>query len=164
MNARLSFRKEAGKPTVFTFRRSDGSLTWGKLGNLPIEHDLAHYAVETTLGCKRAFFGLLDQGFTVDDFELPRDRRPQALLPINLPLEAQQVEHIVGRLQTELLCGVNSDFIADLRQTLALNGIGYPALLTSQTLADIRALFQDAIRQWRALEPGGQLDLPLVMP
>lgn len=164
MNVLLRFRKEAGKPTVFTFRRSDGSLTWSKLGNLPIEHDLAHYAVETTLQCKEAFFGLLDQGFTADDFELPREKRPMALLPVNLPLEAQQVEHIVGRLQTELLCGLNPDFIADLRQTLALNGLAYPEPLTSQTLADIRVMFLDLICRWQALAPGGQLDLPLAMP
>lgn len=158
MNAQLSFRKAIGKPPVFTFRRTDGSTTWSKL-SVPIEHDLAHYAVEKTLRFRRAFYGLLDEGFTAEAFEAPRASRLAALLPQNLPLEALQTEHIVGRLQTELLCGINPDFISDLKQALDASGLPYPASLTPAQLDSIRGLFGDLVTQWKTLAAGEELHL-----
>jgi hypothetical protein len=160
MNALISFRKQRDKPPVFTFRRSDGSLTWSKLRNLPIEHDLAHYAVETTLGFTEAFYGLLDQGFATDDFELPREKRPHALLPASLPLEAQQAEHLVGLLQTELICGPNPDFFLHLRQALDSKGLAYPNQLTGVELAAIRLSFSKLLQQWEILPVDEQVELP----
>ncbi|WP_461056184.1 hypothetical protein [Spirosoma arcticum] len=163
MNAVISFRKEANKPPVFTFKRSDGSITWSKLRNLLVEHDLAHYAVETTLHFKEAFYGLLDQGFTTEDFERPRDKRPQTLLPVNLPLQAHQAEHIVGLLQIEWLSGPNSNFIEDLKQALEQKGFTYPNELTIQQLDTIRNAYLEVIYQWNMLPAGQQLDLPYAM-
>lgn len=161
MNALISFRKQSGKPIVFTFRRTDGTSTWAKLGSLPIEHDLAHYVVEKTLGFKQGFFGLLNQGFKPEDFELPREKRPTALLPTKLPLEALQTEHLVGRLQTEQVCGENPDFMADLEEALKNQGITFPDQLNLATLAKIRNEFTALIEHWHSLQSGGQLDLEL---
>lgn len=162
MEARISFRKEAGRPPVFTFRRSDGSLTWAKLRNLPIEHDLAHYAVEQTLRLRRGFYGLLNEGFTPDDFERPRFQRPSALLPANLPLEAQQAEHLVGLLQTEWLCGPLPNLIDLLRLALEANGHTYPDQLTEATVDELRRRFRALLAQWQALPVGAELTLPWV--
>lgn len=160
MNAFLSFRKEAAKPTVLTFRRSDGSQTWSML-RLPIGHDLAHYAVETVLQLRQAFFGLLDQGFSTDDFELPRERRQQALLPANLPLEALQTEHIVALLQTEWACGRNVSFTSDLMQSLTDKGLAYPHQLTAERLEEIRKTYSALMNQWDKLPAGQQLNLAI---
>lgn len=159
MNAVISFRKEANKPPVFIFKRSDGSNTWSKIQNIPVEHDLAHYAVETTLHFKEAFYGLLNQGFTPEDFERPRDKRPQALLPVNLPLQAHQAEHIVGLLQIEWLSGPNLNFMDDLKQTLEQKGFTYPSELTTQKLNTIRNAYLEVVYQWNTLPAGQQLDL-----
>ena len=164
MNAVISFRKEENKPPLFTFRRSDGSLTWNKLKNLPVEHDLAHYAVETILRFDQSFYGLLDQGFAVDDFERPRDKRPQALLPTNLPLQAHQAEHIVGLLQTEWVCGPNPTFIEDLKKTLGGKGLAYPEQLTNQQLNEIRNAYLELVHEWNTLPSGQQIDLPFTLP
>ena len=51
--------------------RSDGSLCWAYLRENFEDHDLAHFAVETVLGFKDAFFGLIDLGYEIGDFEDP---------------------------------------------------------------------------------------------
>lgn len=163
MNARLSFRKEAHKPPVFTFRRSDGSVVWSQLRNLPVGHDLAHYVVEKTLGFTRGFYGLLDQGFAPNDVELPRDKRPAELLPAHLPMEAHWAEHIVGLLQAEWVSGPNPAFLSDLRQALTSRQLPFPDRLTDERLGDIRDQYFEVLYAWHTTEPGRQLDLPLVL-
>ncbi len=163
MNALVSFRKETGRPPVFTFRRSDGSTVWSKLGSLPIEYDLAHYVAEKSLGFTQAFFGLLDEGFAIEDFDLPRGKRPTALLPANLPLESLQIEYIVNLLQTEQRCGPSPEFRALLTQGLTTSGLPYPDQLTEDVLNQIREDYQTLIEKWYSLPDGQQLDLALVI-
>ena len=160
MNALLGFQKETAKPNIFTFRRSDGSTIWTKLKSLPVEHDLAHYAVEKTLQFKEAFYGLLDQGFTPGDFELPRDKRPQALIPANLPVEAHQAEFIVGLLQTEWISGEDPHFVSTLKEALDAKGIPFPDRLTDDQLRKIRETYGELVYQWNTLKSGERLDLP----
>jgi hypothetical protein len=84
------------------------------------DHDLCHFAVEITLQFKNGFYGLIDRGFNISDFELPRNERPLELIPANLPLEAQQTEFIVNLLQTELWnTGINPDFLILLKDILS---------------------------------------------
>ena len=50
--------------------RQDGSVTWQKQTRHAAHfalHDLTHYAVETALGYRRGFFGLIAEGWDVDD-------------------------------------------------------------------------------------------------
>jgi hypothetical protein len=88
MPVQISFQKGRDKPDTLSVRRSDGSVTWSQGQAGPAYHDLAHYAVETTLQTTQGFFGIIDQGFAIDDFVLPRHRRPDALKGANLPAEA----------------------------------------------------------------------------
>ena len=51
--------------------RADGSLTWQKQTDRHAAffalHDLTHFAVETTLGYARGFFGLIAEGWDFED-------------------------------------------------------------------------------------------------
>lgn len=51
--------------------RADGTVTWqtqdGPPGLFFPYHDLTHYAVEIVLGFRHAFYGLLADGWTIDD-------------------------------------------------------------------------------------------------
>ena len=50
--------------------RRDGSVTWQKQKKHAAHfalHDLTHYAVEMSLGYRRGFFGLMAEGWDVDD-------------------------------------------------------------------------------------------------
>jgi hypothetical protein len=139
---------------VLTCIRPDGSTTWNRLGphSLPIAHDLIHYAVETTLGVRNAFFGLVASGWDITTFtERGAARR--------LPPEAVQVEFLVGQLQMELL-GPQSDeagFLATLAQSCANAGTTSIAIDPAQ-LRQIRARVRELLDRWRTLAVGQSLE------
>ena len=158
-NMKIQFKKGKDKPSTLTCARDDGSNTWTKIHDNFEAHDLAHYAVETILGFDNAFYGLLAQGFNIEDFELPKNQRPNALIPSNLPVEALQTEHMVNLLMTEAHENSSFDFIATLQQILDNDGIPFPEGLTPKSLDDIKNCFQKLMNDWNALKAGGTLDL-----
>ncbi len=82
--------------------RADGSATWQKQENrhaaffaLP---DLTHFLVESMLGFKCGFFGLVSEGWEIDETTAKGARG-------HLPSEAAEVEYIVGSLESERASG-----------------------------------------------------------
>src|SRR5688572_21044751 len=75
--------------------RADGSSTWqvhdGPQAAFFPFHDLTHLAVETVLGTRDGFYGLLADGWDIADTGGRGARGP-------LPPEALLVEHLVGLL------------------------------------------------------------------
>lgn len=68
---RVQLTKRVGGGVVLNCIRADGTVTWqtqdGPLGLFFPYHDLTHYAVETVLGFRHAFYGLLADGRAIDD-------------------------------------------------------------------------------------------------
>src|SRR6185295_13549449 len=95
----IVFTKPKGTP-VLTCTRDDGTSTYSKSAHGPFfgPHDLMHYAVETTLGFRDSFFGLIARGRTIASFNEPG-------AAANLPPEAILTEHIVNLLQQEQASG-----------------------------------------------------------
>ncbi|MEZ5040894.1 MAG: hypothetical protein R2828_13445 [Saprospiraceae bacterium] len=146
------------------FKRTDGTATWTKLRPGLEAHDLAHYVIETVLGYKNAFYGLINQGYEVGDFELPREQRPEALIPANIPLEAIQTEYIVNQLQTEYLSyGQSPDFVETLAAALKEKALPFPSALTLERLEEIRMQFRTLLFQWHALNEGDELALEIIL-
>ena len=99
----IQIKKELNKPSTLSCTREDGSLTYSKL-QVDFEiHDIAHYVVERHLGFKNAFYGLLTQGYQINDFMLPKEQRPESLQPQNLPSEALVTEHLVNLLTIDFM-------------------------------------------------------------
>lgn len=162
MPLRLQFKKQKDESAVLTCFRTDGTSTFTKIRPGLEVHDLAHYVVETTLGFKEAFFGLINQGYTVPDFELPRDRRPTALVPENLPIESLQTEFIVNQLQVELYnSGEQQAFIPLLQQAMANRGLAFPTILTSDKVPAMRLELRALVSKWQALPTGEVLNLEM---
>lgn len=160
----LTFKKSRNKPTVLHFKRTDGTTTWTKLKPGLEAHDLAHYVIETVLGYKNAFYGLINQGYEVGDFELPREQRPEALIPANIPLEAIQTEYIVNQLQTEYLSyGQSPDFMETLAAALKEKALPFPSALTLDRLEEIRVQFRALLFQWHTLKAEDELALEIVL-
>ena len=139
--------------------RVDGSVTWQKQAarNAPFFalHDLTHFAVESTLGCQRGFFGLIAEGWDVDDTD-GKGRRGR------LPPEAVEVEYIVGSLDTERASGVlltADDFNEYATIHAASSGRLAPRRITADELARIRKRRAELFSQWKALPVGGILEL-----
>ena len=159
--ARRSLRIEIkkthdGRPSLACVR-ADASRTWARVHPFLPTHDLAHYAVESVLGIDDAFFGLIAQGWAIDDFASPGAVR-------RLPAAAMYVERVVGYVER----GMAPDAAA-LASALALDGTTvaepmgaagaeFPAV-TEEQLDAITALRAACIAKWQALPPGETLRL-----
>lgn len=87
---RLAFTKHRDGSTSFRLTRPDGTATWqrsrGATGAFFPPHDLTHLAVESTLGHRRGFYGLVAAGWDLGDFGAPWPRgRLADIDPSELP-------------------------------------------------------------------------------
>lgn len=91
----ISLTKQGGL-TVLTCTRRDGSVTWQKSarGGFFGQHDLLHYAIETTLGLRESFFGLVAAGRSIESFLEPGTAAA-------LPIEALNTELMVNQLMID---------------------------------------------------------------
>src|SRR5580658_9549201 len=132
---------------VLRCTRPDGSVTWQKQlkhGAHFALHDLTHYAVETALGYRHGFFGLIADGWDVEDTTGKGARGP-------LSAEAVEVERIVGLFDSERGSGV-------LWTAEEFNQFS-PRTLTDADILRVRALRGALFRQWSAIVPGEKLEL-----
>lgn len=147
---------------ILTVKRADRTTTWSKLHPGMEVHDLAHYVIETELSLSTAFYGLLADGYDIQDFELPREQRPEALIPANLPLESLQVEYFVNLLLTELQDKrIIPDFIEQLTKVLAEANLPPMANLDEQILDSIRKQFRILLVRWKSVPVGEVMELEM---
>jgi hypothetical protein len=153
----IRFTKGRNKPDTLTCRRDDGSCTWAAL-NLPAGHDLGHYAIETTLGFRDAFFGLLASGWDIQDFGRvdPKTGRKPAIPP-----EAIQAEALAGLLDMERRSAHPPAYDIFLEMLVsACAGLGLPApALDAAQLEAIRGRHAALLRQWTEAAEGTSLEL-----
>jgi hypothetical protein len=146
-----------GRPAV-TFVRDDGSSTTGRLGlgDFGPVHDLTHYAVETTLGLPHGFYGLLAAGWNIADFEAKGTAA-------RLPDEAIVAECIVGQLTNVVFGGrevTTTDFNWLVREALvALRPAAAVPTIDNTAFRALRECLAALLDRWRALPPGGTLEL-----
>jgi hypothetical protein len=157
LTIRLSRRPDGA--VLFELVRADGSRTWQKRTGPNAEffavHDLTHYAVETTLGYDRAFYGLVASGWALDDFGHPWPRGP-------LPDAAVPVEVIVGCFDTQRASGAPltaADCNASAATYFANAGRPSPVRLDDDQIARIQERIANLVRRWHALPPGESLEL-----
>ncbi len=154
----LRFKKSADGGVVVSFVRADGTSTTGRLGQggFGAVHDLAHYAVETTLGLRRAFLGLIAEGRDLADFEVKHANR-------DWPDEALLAECIVGQLTNGVFSGVEpavEEFNWLVRSALA--GARPEAEFAAIDEAAYRAMrvrLAELLARWQALPTGETLAL-----
>lgn len=154
----VQIAKRADGAGVLRCTRADGSVTWQKQTRHALHfalHDLTHFAVESTLGFRRGFFGLIAEGWEIEDTTGKGARGP-------LPQEALEVEHIVGFFDTERSSGVlltAEDF--NHHSGVQASSSGRPAQrpLTDADIARVRACRGELFSRWYALEPGSTMEL-----
>ncbi len=152
----ISKRKEG---SVLRCVRSDGSVTWqkqkGRHAAFFVLHDLTHFALESILGCRQGFFGLIAEGWEIDDTTGKTGRG-------SLPLEAIEVESWVGLLDQER--GGSTVWTADEFNDAAALHAGSarrPALrrLSGEELARVKAKRAELFSRWFALPAGETIEL-----
>jgi hypothetical protein len=148
----VEIAKRADGAGVLRCTRDDGSVTWQKQTRHAMHfalHDLTHFAVESTLGFRRGFFGLIAEGWEIDDTTGKGARG-------RLPEEAIEVERIVGMFDTERGSGVlltAEDF-----------GSGAMRPLTDEEIARVRTCRGELLSRWFAVQPGGTMELRFEYP
>ena len=150
---RVEIVKRADGGGVLRCTRSDGSVTWQKQGRHAAHfalHDLTHFAVESTLGFRQAFFGLIAAGWDIEDTTGKGHRGA-------LPPEALKAERIVGLLDSERASGERMT-AEELRDFYGTKGEPVP-LISSDDLHRVRARRSELFAQWRAVPAGGTIEL-----
>jgi hypothetical protein len=156
----IKIKKKTDGNAALSCVRADGSTTWqrqeGAQGAFFPLHDLTHYSVETVLGFRHAFYGLVSDGWDLSSFG---DRTAGRAIPD----EAELVEVIVGFFDTERASGVVSsadDFnwkIRTYRENRQLPPTAFR--MTDEMLGRIRVVRGELFAAWRALPPGETLML-----
>jgi hypothetical protein len=155
----IQFTTRTDGGAVLKCIRADGSATWQRQDDkraafFPL-HDLTHYAVETGLGFSRAFYGLIAEGWDIEDTTGKTARGP-------LPNEALEAEYIVSAFSAERAGGAvaTAGEFNELAATFAsAKGMPQPQPLTDEDLAKVRSRFDELAVKWRSLSPGATLEL-----
>jgi hypothetical protein len=156
----IRIKKKTDGAAALSCVRADGSATWqrqeGQLGTFFPLHDLTHYAVETVLGFKRAFYGLLAEGWDITRFAEPGMSR-------KLPEEAGLAEVLVGFFDLERATGTRAtaeDFNWKIETYYHEHATPTPTFrMTDDQLDRIRSLRTDLFARWHAVRPGDSLEL-----
>jgi len=153
----VRIKKKKDGDAVLSCVRADGSVTWqrqeGRLGQFFPLHDLTHYAVETVLGHRRGFYGLVAEGWDLTDFGSPWPRGP-------MPADMDPSEGIVGLLDAERAQGIRMSVAELLDMRRGSPVIGALAGLTDEQLDAVRARRAELFALWKALPAGETLELP----
>src|SRR5438105_12967190 len=143
---RVQIAKKADGSGVLRCVRDDGSTAWQKQTDRHAAffalHDLTHFAVETTLGYRRGFFGLVAEGWDFEDTTGQGARGP-------LPPEAAEVEGIAGLLDAERAGGI-AWTVEEFNEFAAAKGSRH---LTSDELARVKKRRSELFQQWSAVVP-----------
>ena len=159
MLVRFTKAKRSDKRDVLTCIREDGSATWMHERPGFVNHDLAHYAVETNFGYQYGFFGLVRSGWELSTEHFGRDPRTRQPLPwpdtSGAPVEP--VEYVVSLLQREhAKNGFTPD---DFHDALKLYVGEARAPIPEARLAAARTRLRELYAEWECVSPGEALEL-----
>ncbi|MGD8277967.1 MAG: hypothetical protein PVH00_08070 [Gemmatimonadota bacterium] len=156
---RITITRRTDGGAVLRCVRADGTETWqhqrGRQAAFFPLHDLTHLSVESSLGFRRGFFGLIAEGWDIEDTGGKGERGA-------LPPEAAIVEHLVGSLDLER-AGTVHWTAARLHAQASLfatgRGLPSPPPLTDATLDHVRDRIRELHHRWIATPPGQTLEL-----
>lgn len=156
----IRLKKKSDGSSALSCVRADGSTTWqrqeGQLGRFFPLHDLTHFAVESVLGWRRGFYGLLAAGWDITDFGNSGSKG-------RVPADAAIAEAIVGFFDLERASGERGS-ADDLNWKIDAycEEHGLPRLsdpVTDEQVGRIRSLRADLFAKWHAVPAGEVLEL-----
>ncbi len=141
--------------TLFSCKRTDGSITWKQISDFFVLHDLGHYVVESILQLKNGFFGMVAKGTDITDFDLPKEKRVVEITP-----EAIFSEHLVNYIVIDFTQGRMDNFIETFG---AINDRNIEPDLLKQLkeckLEQIRIKYNELTVQWKSVSIAGSMNL-----
>lgn len=155
----IRIKKHRDGRASLTCVRADGTTTWQRQAGAQAaffpRHDLTHYAVETALGHKRGFYGIVVDGWDLSDFGAPWPKGP-------MPADMDPSELFVGLLDLERATGVPftaEDFNDKAADRRADRGLAASAAITEDDLKRVRETMRALFARWAAVAPGQVLEL-----
>lgn len=152
---RVRFKKAKDGRHSLSCERADGSQTWMHLHPAILTHDFVHWALETTLGLQRGFWGMIARGADLRTFTEPGATKM-------LPEEAAWTEFAVASIWRESWGQSPLDaegVIEELALRAEIHGWKTQRSIAQADLERIRARIAELNARWRAVEPGGTLEL-----
>ena len=152
-----------GKDWVYVLRDDGTPLRWPWPSyGTELPHDLLHYVVETRLGVRRGFWGLVADGVNFGFVSRAADQIHAGAAPapgtdpdVDV-VELVQVECVARALDGD----TDADCLARARRSCAEHEVPVPEMLTAESLGLLRAEVRDLAARWRALAAGRSLVLP----
>ena len=157
---KIIIKKKRDGTHTLTCVREDGTVTGQRQDDNGFfeQHDLTHYAVETTLSLDRAFFGLLASGWDIGDFGTPW---PPGPIPPEAAGDASLAEGLAGNFDMERYCQIPVSaerFNREYGLVCAEAGISQ-RLVTESELNTIRQYWAELKALLDATPPGETLEL-----
>jgi len=156
---RIRFTKRTDGVVVLQCIRRDGSATWERHDKQAVFfsfHDLSHFAVETVLGFRRGFYGLIAEGWDIGD-TTGKGKRGK------LPSESILVENVVGLLDRERVGGSvplsADDFNEQIAQIVTNDRLDAVRTFSEMELTAVRQRIQNLQQEWVAVPPGSFFEL-----
>ncbi len=147
-------KKSSAKHTI-SYIREGYQDSWIEADNFLVIHDLCHYAIESSLQYKNAFWGLVANGIHPSIFENRETRNA-----LQLTNEAWYAEHLANLLLIEITQGKFDDINKMLEKSLIQHNPSIPIIQFSILELDtIRALLHQLIDDWQAVNEGDYLSL-----
>jgi len=142
-------------------QREDGSVVYQRQNARHavffVRHDLTHFAVETVLGHRKGFFGLIASGWSFEDFGEKWDKK-------KWPADAEPSELIVGLFDAEARSeaewsaeGFNEYARTYMKQSAGVEGIG--DVIDQEQVERVRARMGELMKRWERVKPGDSLEL-----
>ncbi|HEX8245680.1 MAG TPA: hypothetical protein VF541_19365 [Longimicrobium sp.] len=150
--------KRDGTP-VLSLTRRDGTVAWQRQDGFFPLHDLTHYAVETVLGLRQAFYGMMADGWEFADFGHPWPRGPMPNVADALLGEVTAgCFGLFAREHADDAAGADA-----LNQHLAeycrQHGVEPLRTITPDEFGRIRRLREEVQVRWQALKPGEAMEV-----
>jgi hypothetical protein len=156
----VRIKKKTDGDAALSCLRADGSVTWqrqeGKLGAFFPLHDLTHFAVESVLELRDAFFGSIAGGWDISDFSGEGNLR-------RVSADALLAETLVGFFDLERMTGMIDDargINAKLVAHYAERKLPEPQFrITDEQVRGVHAMRAELFAKWNAVPRGETLEL-----
>lgn len=152
---KIQIKKRANSKHIISYVRDGLETYWIEADNFLVLHDLCHFAIETTLGYKTAFWGLVNSGINPSDFE-DKEKRDR----LNLSNEAWYTEHLANLFLIEYAQGAFENINEVFKQCMLEHNPSIAIIQFSDAeIEAIRTSLHQLIHTWKQVEEGSYLTL-----
>jgi hypothetical protein len=152
---KIQIKKRVNSKHIVSYLRDGLETYWIEADNFLVLHDLCHFAIETTLEYKTAFWGIVNSGRNPSDFE-DKEKRDS----LNLSNEAWYAEHLANLFLIEYTQGSFENINEVFKKCMLEHNPNVAIKQFSDTeIEAIRTSLHELIHAWKQVEEGSYLTL-----